>query len=452
MDRELLEKLAARRRFGMRPGLETIRTLLADLGNPQNGLRCVHIAGTNGKGAVAAMIDSCLRAAGYSCARYTSPHLLRLNERFSIDGRPASDAALSEAAAAVFPAVEKLERRGVDVTFFECLTAVAFVLFRNIAAHSARPSVAVLETGLGGRMDATNVIDGTLASVITRIGLDHCAWLGGTHAAIAREKAGIIKPGRPVVCGATPPGAFAVIESAARAAGSRLFSAPQTNPVRTLDSSPLGQTVQVFYRKAQTTPVRLPLAGPFQTENACTAAAALEVLSGEGFDIPPEALAAGLERTVWPGRFQRVREHPCTMVDGAHNPDGCAALRRAVEECALPQPVCTVAGFCADKDVASDLHELAAFSKSGFAAPVANPRTMPARETAALMLKAGFAEAQAFGSLREAIGAATEAARSAGGSVVVCGSLFLAGEALEIFGALPRRDGPAEPNEALRPS
>ena len=168
----------------MRPGLETIRAVMAALGNPQDSLRCIHIAGTNGKGATAAMLDSVLRAAGCRVVRYTSPHLVSLNERFFIDGAPVSDDALAAAADAVFPVVTRLEReQGLEVTFFEALTAVAFVLF---ARH--RPDVTVLETGLGGRLDATNIIASPLVSVITRIGLDHCDWLGSTPAAIAAEK------------------------------------------------------------------------------------------------------------------------------------------------------------------------------------------------------------------------------------------------------------------------
>ena len=195
----------------MRPGLDTIRAVMAALGKPQDTLRCIHIAGTNGKGAVAAMLDSVLRAAGYRVARYTSPHLVAINERFFIDGEPVADDTLAAVADEVLSVIARLERdQGLEVTFFEALTAVAFVLFARV-----RPDVTVLETGLGGRLDATNIIASPLVSVITRIGLDHCDWLGTTHAAIATEKAGIVKPGCPVVCGAMPPEALDAIRRVA---------------------------------------------------------------------------------------------------------------------------------------------------------------------------------------------------------------------------------------------
>ncbi|MGN0845871.1 MAG: bifunctional folylpolyglutamate synthase/dihydrofolate synthase, partial [Kiritimatiellia bacterium] len=159
-----------RRRFGMRPGLEVMRAVLEKLGNPQDALRYVHVAGTNGKGATCAILDAILRAAGYRVARYTSPHLVSINERFCIDGKPVSDEALAPVVDRVLDVVEQLERaRGFEVTFFETLTAVAFQLFAE-----AKPDVVVLETGLGGRLDATNVVKDVLVSVITRIGLDHC--------------------------------------------------------------------------------------------------------------------------------------------------------------------------------------------------------------------------------------------------------------------------------------
>lgn len=200
LDDTRLNRIMERRRFGMRPGLDAMRAVLAELGNPQDALKCVHVAGTNGKGATCAILDAVLRAAGHRVARYTSPHLVSVNERFFLDGAPAPDAALAAVEGRVLDAVERAERaHGFQLTFFETLTALAFELFAE-----AKPDVVVLETGLGGRLDATNVIASPLVSVITRIGLDHCDWLGATHAAIAEEKAGIVKPGRPVVCGAMP--------------------------------------------------------------------------------------------------------------------------------------------------------------------------------------------------------------------------------------------------------
>ena len=285
----LLERLAERRRYGMRPGLSTMRALLDALGNPQDSLKVVHVAGTNGKGAVTAMLDAVLRAAGYHVCRYTSPHLVSLAERFFVDGAPASAEALDAAAETVFPAVEALEReKGVEVTFFECLTAVAFVLFAR-----EKPDFVVLETGLGGRLDATNVAPNVLVSVITRIGLDHCDWLGDTHTAIAEEKAGIIKPGRPVVCGMMPESAKETVERVASLNGSAFYSA--ADHVSVVTASPLVATTA--HRNLP--PIDLALFGAFQVENALTVLTAVDALVQDcGVNVPDHAIVAGLEGVV----------------------------------------------------------------------------------------------------------------------------------------------------------
>lgn len=432
---EYIEKLAARRRFGMRPGLETITEILARLGNPHRGMRFVHIAGTNGKGATAAIADSILRAAGVPCARYTSPHLVRLNERFSIDGAPAPDAALERAAAAVSAAAEKAEREtGAVPTFFECLTAAAFVLFREWAEKAGPRAVAVLETGLGGRLDATNVIERPLACAITRIGLDHCQWLGGTEAAIAAEKAGIVKPGRPVVCGAMPEEAFREIARVASGKRAPVTSAPEAAPAEVVESFPEGQILNVSFSGGRIEGVRFPLAGSFQRENVSTAVALAGVLAGEGVPVDAAAVRRGLENVSWPGRFQCLARNPYVIVDGAHNPPGIAALVRAVRECRLPEPVAAVAGFCADKDVPRALSALSGIAQAAFCVRTGNPRSMQAEETASLARAAGFGAARAAASLEEALDSA-RAFAGPGGTVLVCGSLFLAGDALRAFGA-----------------
>ena len=215
------QRLAERRRFGMRPGLDIINRLTERLGHPERDLAVIHIAGTNGKGAVAALCESILRAAGYPVARYTSPHLVRVHERYLLNGAPVEDAMLEAASREVEEAVLALEAtpEAPEATFFECLTAVAFVLFRQAGIR-----LAVLETGLGGRLDATNIVT-PLVSVITRIGLDHCDWLGDTLEQVAAEKAGIIKPGRPVVCAAMPDEARAVIAATAARQGAHCIDA-----------------------------------------------------------------------------------------------------------------------------------------------------------------------------------------------------------------------------------
>ena len=399
---KFLEELAARRRFGMKPGLDAIRGTCAALGDPQKSFSAIHVAGTNGKGAVCAMLDAALRASGLRVGRYTSPHLVKLNERFFLDGAPIGDDVLSAAAekvAKVAPA---------DLTFFEALTAVAFLVYAD-----AKVDYAVLETGLGGRLDATNVCVPELC-VITRIGLDHCDWLGDTVEKIASEKAGIIKPGVPVVLGENVPEVRAVVEARAKEVGAPFFYAPEV-------------------ASAADVPRDFPLAGTFNRENAVTALAALKVL-GKGD-------ASGFADVVWPGRFQRVENF---IIDGAHNPPAAHALAEALRELNLSEPLTLVAGFCGDKDVGDVLSILAPFVKKGYAVRTNNPRSLSAEETAEKMRAAGI-DAVAAHSLAAAISSASSAPRA-----LICGSLFLAGEALVELGAYPWPNPRFDAAELLR--
>ena len=442
-----LQQLADRRRFGMRPGLDTIRAVLARLGNPERDVAAIHIAGTNGKGAVAALCESVLRAAGYPVARYTSPHLVRVNERFLINGEPADDAALESAAQEVEAAVRAVEgEQGVEVTFFECLTAVAFVLFRR-----AGVKLVALETGLGGRLDATNVIT-PLVSVITRIGLDHCDWLGDTVEKIAGEKAGIIKPGRPVVCAAMPDEARAVIAQTAAQRQCLFVDAAESVSVAVTKSDLSGQTLKITTQDRALPPVRLPLAGAFQVENVCTAVAALEAVTGCGLTIPDAAYVKGLESVCWPGRFQLASKEPSVIVDGAHNPEGARALRQALKGCRVKAPIGLVAGFCGDKDALEYLRALAPVVKRAWGVAVPNPRSLTADQTTGVMRMAGIDNATACASLHEALEQARAWARTSDGVVLVCGSLFLAGAALVALDAFPWPCDRRDANELLRPS
>lgn len=386
---KFLEELAARRRFGMKPGLDAIRGTCAALGDPQKSFKAIHVAGTNGKGAVCAMLDAALRANGLRVGRYTSPHLVKINERFFLDGAPIGDDVLSAAA-------EKVAKIAPDdLTFFEALTAVAFLVYAE-----AKVDYAVLETGLGGRLDATNVCVPELC-VITRIGLDHCDWLGDTVEKIASEKAGIIKPHVPVVLGENLPEVRAVVEARAREVGAPFFYAPDV-------------------ASAADVPRDFPLGGTFNRENAVTALAAMKVL-GKGD-------ASGFADVVWPGRFQRVENF---IIDGAHNPPAAHALAAALRELHLSEPLALIAGFCGDKDVGEVLSILAPFVKKGYAVRTNNPRSLSAEETAEKMRAAGI-DAVASPSLAAAIGSASSAPRA-----LICGSLFLAGEALVELGAYP---------------
>ena len=429
-----LDELAARRRFGMKPGLETIRSLCAALGDPQLKFKAIHVAGTNGKGAVCAILDAALRAAsrkekgerrkekGFRVGRYTSPHLVKINERFFRNGAPVDDAALERIAEKVEHSIVRL-RLTTTTTFFEALTAVAFELYAE-----AKVDYAILECGLGGRLDATNVCNPAL-SVITRIGLDHCDWLGDTVEKIAAEKAGIIKPGVPVVLGRNEPEVVDVICRRAAEVGAPFHYAPD-----------LANESEV--------PSDFSLPGAFNRENAITAIASLKVLAAKGAQRGAKELLKGFGNVIWPGRFQRVGNF---IVDGAHNPPAARALVSSLSEQPKHSNTQTlkqfslIFGACGDKDVGEVLSILAPIVKKGYAVRTNNPRSLSAEETAAKMRAAGI-DAIACASLRAAI----EQSEHSNIRTLICGSLFLAGEALVELGAYPWGSTRFDLNESLR--
>ena len=289
--------------FGIKFGLENVTAIVERLGRPDRTFKSVHVAGTNGKGSVTAMVDAALRAAGHRTARYTSPHLTDLSERFVIGGRPVAHDTLVCAVATVRDVVESLRSDGtlgVQPTFFEVTTAVAFELFRR-----AEVEIAVLEVGLGGRLDATNIVS-PVVTAITSIALDHQLYLGSTLAEIAFEKAGIIKAGVPVVVGPVDPESLAVIARVANERGAALIRATP----------------------ADAAPFTVGLHGDHQRANAGVAVRLLEQLTARGVGVPSDAVARGLANPEWPGRLdqRRLPDGRELLLDAAHNPAGAAAL------------------------------------------------------------------------------------------------------------------------------
>ena len=411
-----MKELGERRRFGMKPGLDTIRGICAALGDPQKKLRnVIHVAGTNGKGAVCAILDSVLGG-----ARYTSPHLVRINERFFLHGAPIGDEILERAAAEVSRLAPP------DLTFFEALTAVAFSAFAE-----ADPEWTVLETGLGGRLDATNICEPKL-TVITKIGLDHCDWLGDTVEKIAAEKAGIIKSGVPVVLAKNEESVIAVIRRTAEAKGAPFFYAPD-----------LASDSDI--------PADFSLTGSFNRENCITALAALKVLRDIFIrNSSLFTLTSSLSHVVWPGRFQRIGS---CIVDGAHNPPAARALADALSSFDFDSGLRLICGFCGDKDALEVLKILKPFVARGFAVRTNNPRSLSAEATAALMNEADIA-AVPCASLKSAIEqASSDTSPSTSTSslhLLICGSLFLAGEAIVELGAYPWGSPRYDPSELLK--
>jgi dihydrofolate synthase/folylpolyglutamate synthase len=420
--------------FGIKFGLDSIRTILARLGHPERTFRSAHVAGTNGKGSVTAMVDTALRCAGHRCARYTSPHLVSLTERFVIDGRAVDVAAMRAAARDVRDGIEALRADGslqAAPTFFEATTALAFELFRR-----ADVEVAVIEVGLGGRLDSTNVID-PVVTAITSIDFDHQQYLGSTLDAIAVEKAGIIKHGVPVVVGDLGPDAMAAVERIARERGAEIVRARAGISVtRPRAAGTAAAAASVFDLR---TPVRdygtlrLALRGEHQIANAIVAVRLLEQLDGCGIRVPADAIREGLAQVTWPGRLDHRtlaggRE---LILDAAHNPAGAAALASYLTNIGGERPV-LVFGAMRDKDVHGMLSALLPTVSRMIVTRASNSRSADPEALAA--------EARAIAPfLNVEVVASPAAAMAAGWSsssrVVVAGSIFLLGDVFKEIGA-----------------
>lgn len=441
MPTDFLDRLIAHRKFGIKPGLDTMHTLLEALGHPEADIAIMHIAGTNGKGSVAAICETALRTFGYPVGRYTSPHLVRINERFFVHGAPVSDECLSQALDAVEDAANA---SGVEATFFEVLTAAAWVIFKQ-----AKIKLAIVEVGLGGRFDATNTIDAPLVSVITRIALDHCSILGDTLEAIAYEKAGIIKPNRPVVIGAMPPEAATVIRQIAQANNALVHDATEEITVTPSKRSVFGQTFKIVSENRSYPPTLSHLTGIYQTENVATAVCALESLMEQGLELPEKAVVEGIGTVYWPGRFQLIGTDPAIFLDGGHNPDGMRALVAALKSIQVRKNVALVAGFCADKSIVPALKAIAPICGAVWAVPVQSERAIAPDVLATHMQQSGIRHATSHLPLAEAIEAATSWAADHNGTVVICGSLFLVGEVLTLRGETPWEADRLDPNESI---
>ena len=422
--KQSLERLYALRTFGMKPGLETTLALLAQLGHPQNAFVSIHVAGTNGKGSVCAMLDSILRKAGLKVGLYTSPHLVRFNERIRVNGREIFDDEL----AALFEEMEAhaatVAKAGREVTFFEFTTALAFEHFRR-----QKVQIAVVETGMGGRLDATNVVM-PLVSVITRIGLEHTAYLGNTIEAIAGEKAGIIKPGRPVVCGATPDEARGVIRTIAGERKAAWTDAAESIVVRRVSQGLENQKVAITGSSQDYGTVCLKLLGRHQLENCATVVAALEAMAAcSPLAIPVETIRAGLAEAVWPGRLDVLSVEPPVILDGAHNPDGARALAATVRELFKKRKIGLIWGMCNDKDALGFAKAMGGMVKSCWIVPIDSERNMNPKTLLQIAKTEGWGAVTA--TLPEARKLAEAWARENDGVVCIAGSLFLAGEVLE---------------------
>jgi dihydrofolate synthase/folylpolyglutamate synthase len=422
--------LAQRTRFGVKFGLDTIRALVAEMDHPERAFPTLLVSGTNGKGSVVAYVDSVLRASGLRTGRYTSPHLVRVNERIAVNGRDVTDHDFEIAVRAVRAAAEGLVRRGVIAahpTFFEALTAAAFAHFRR-----KRVDVAVLEVGLGARLDATNVVD-PIASAMVSVALDHQVYLGKTLASIAKEKAGVMRRGRPTVVGPLPAEALRAVRARARSTGARLVEASRGSHV--VEKGERGDRVDVHTLRRSYENLR-PLPGEHQRDNLLVAVRLLEEAETEGLAVNLDALPAAVSRTRWPGRLEWIAGHPPLLLDGAHNPAGARALAAHLRGSG---PYVLLFAAMNDKDVAGIARAL--FPRASDIV-LTRPRLPRAMEPAEIARKVGRPAHRAHGerSVSRALRLARRLARARGPQtpVVVAGTLFLVGEVKGLLEA-PRR-------------
>ena len=405
--------------MGSHLGLARMAELLEKVGSPERALKFVHVAGTNGKGSTAALLDSCLRQAGYRVGLYTSPHLVRYNERFQVNGRPISDEALAAATERVKAAADTMEDAP---TQFELLTCVGFCCF---AAEGC--DIVVLEVGLGGRLDATNVIPAPEAAVITRIGLEHTEILGDTIEKIAAEKCGIIKPGGDVVLGDHNPAVIRVAEEICRERGASLTLAEPAVP---LSRSLEGQR----FAWGPYPEARLSLLGEHQLFNAATALTTLRLLREKGWTIPDGAILEGLRTAVWPGRFECVSTHPAIIIDGGHNQQCAQAIAESLRSY-FPGKKCRfLMGVLADKDFRGIFDALLPLADRIAAVTPDSHRALPAEDLCRrLREEYGFGAAAPYPSLADGL-TALRADAGEEDVICICGSLYMIGEARSLFG------------------
>lgn len=414
---QAVEKIHSLLTFGSRPGLDRMRIFLEKLGNPQDKLQYIHIAGTNGKGSVCAVLSAVLAEAGYKTGLFISPYITDFRERIQIDNQMISKEILADAVEKTFPIIEKLREDGVIITEFEYVNALQFYIHAN-----ENCDIVVLETGLGGLLDCTNTILPPLCSVITTIGLDHTAILGSTLEEIAWQKCGIIKSGSVAVTSRQTEGAMSVIECTCKSRNVPLFRS-ESAEIKVISES-LESTVFEYDGEE----LELHLVGEHQLENAKTALTSLKVLCDSGkINVSKKALKSGVAKAVNPARLELMSKNPVVLLDGAHNPNGIEALSNAVKKYLPNQKRLCLMGMLADKDSAGSIKLLEGLFEEVITVTVDNPRTLTAQELAE-KCRQHFPGATAFDDNKKALDYALKKAEEEKIPLVICGSLYLAGE------------------------
>lgn len=405
-----LEKVRSQK--GIVLGLDTMRHLMAKLNNPQDKVKFIQVAGTNGKGSTAAYLTSILSEAGIKVGRYTSPAVFSSTEQYFACGSCISESEYAKGVTAVAEAAASLD--GETPTAFEQETALAFWYFAKKGCE-----LAILEAGLGGDMDATNIVTTTVCSIITSISMDHCRILGNKISEIAAHKAGIIKPGAPVICIEQKEDAMEPIRAAAKAADTPLYEVHR-DEVRQIFSDKRESIV--FFREFEN--LHLKMLGSCQPENAALAVQAASVLS-RSYPIEKKHIYDGIEKTRWGGRFELHSGSPDIILDGAHNPDGIRRLRESVNQMFGAVPICYVCGVLADKDYEKEIEILFGRASNVFTVTPPSPRAMKSTDLkAAIKKRFSQLKVTSFDS-EDGIEKAMEAAVSQNNPVVVCGTLTI---------------------------
>lgn len=409
-------------RFGTNPGLERVKALLNLMGNPQDELKFVHTAGTNGKGSVCTMCANALYQAGYKTGLFTSPFVIDFCERIKINGNMIEHDELAQLVTYVRSMVEELAKKNLQPTEFEVITAVAMKYFAL-----KKCDVVVLETGLGGRLDSTNIISTPLLSIITCISLDHTDILGNTISKIAFEKCGIIKSDGVTVCyPCQQPNAFEVIEKTAQEKNNKLVIGC-INEITVKKSSIYG--TKISWNGVE---INLKLAGEYQVLNASTAISALVELQEQGFNISLANIKNGIEETVMPGRFEVLSQDPVVILDGGHNPDGIDSFISSIEKLIPNKKKIFIMGTMADKDYEFTIERVARAADEFIATTPTNSRSLfacSACEIASVFCR----RTAAISSPKDAITYALFQAKTYGHALIICGSLYLAGDVRKLI-------------------
>lgn len=419
---ESLDFIHGTNKFSIKLGLDNVNNLLNRMGKPQDALKYIHVAGTNGKGSTSSYMNQMLMVAGYKVGLYTSPFLEVFNERMRVNNENIPDALLAEITTEVKVFIDQMVAEGLNhPTEFEIVTAIAFEYFKREAVD-----VVVLEVGMGGRLDSTNVISTPLISVITPVDLDHVEYLGDTIEKVAAEKAGIIKPNGIAVVHPQVPEAMAVIESVCKETATTLISAP-TESIQVLEVSDRGTTFELEGER-----YTIAMLGEHQTRNAAVALTAIKALNESSeFKVSSDAIQTGLSKAIWPGRMEIMQREPLVLIDGAHNLHGARGLSKAVKTIFKGRHIVAVVGILGDKDVSGMLAEMMPLCHTVICTEPDNPRKMDA-EVLERQVKNFGVETYKVPVIAEAYEKALSLAKS-DSVVLLFGSLYMIGTARTVI-------------------